>query len=128
MDFKSYRDLEVWRKAMDLVVECYKATKKFPQSETFGLSSQLQRAGVSIPANIAEGRAREHTKEFLRHLSIANGSLAELETHVLIAERLEYLAPNEVNLLLERSSEIGRMINGLRRSLEKKRSRRSSGA
>jgi four helix bundle protein len=104
MDFKSYRDLEVWRKAMDLVVECYKATKKFPQSETFGLSSQLQRAGVSIPANIAEGRAREHTKEFLRHLSIANGSLAELETHVLIAERLEYLAPNEVNLLLERSS------------------------
>jgi four helix bundle protein len=126
--FKSYRDLGVWQKAMDLVIECYKATKKFPQSETFGLSSQFQRAGVSIAANIAEGRAREHTKEFLRHLSIANGSLAELETHILISERLEYLAPIDVNQLLKRSSEIGRMINGLRRSLEKKRSRKPSGA
>lgn len=119
-EFKSYRDLEVWQKAMDLVVECYRTTNKFPKNETFGLDSQLQRAGVSIPANIAEGRARKYTKEFLRHLSIAYGSLAELETHILIAERLNYINHDQSKELLDRMSTVGRMINGLRRSLEKK--------
>jgi four helix bundle protein len=118
-EFKSYRDLAVWQKAMDLVVESYRATQGFPKGETFGLSSQLQRAAVSIPANIAEGRAKQHRREFLRHLSIASGSLAELETHIRIAERLNYLGRAEAHPLVDRTSEIGRMINGLRRSLAK---------
>ena len=98
MNFKGYRDLEVWQKAMDLVVDCYRITEIFPKTETFGLASQLQRAGVSVPASIAEGRARQHTKEFLRHLSFAHGSLAELETHLPIAERLDYLETSRANL------------------------------
>ncbi|MDY6953753.1 MAG: four helix bundle protein [Thermodesulfobacteriota bacterium] len=120
MGFKSYRDLEVWQKAMDLVVLCYETSRGFPKSEVYGLSSQLQRAAVSIPANIAEGRHRAHSKEFLQHLSIAYGSLAELETHVLIAERLGYVDEGHRTALLDKTGEVGRMINGLRRSIEKK--------
>jgi len=118
VSFKSYRDLEVWQKAMDIVVDCYQITKRFPKSETYGLASQLQRAAVSIPANIAEGRERQHTKEFLQHLSIAYGSLAELETLVQIAERLNYLDVNQLKQILDKTAEVGRMLNGLRRSLE----------
>jgi len=120
MKLKSYRDLKVWQKAMDLVVDSYKATRGFPKSELFGLASQMQRAGVSVPANVAEGRARQHTKEFIRHLSIAYGLLAELETHIQIAERLNYLESDQVDQLMKQTSEVGRMINGLKRSLEKK--------
>jgi len=117
MSLKSYRDLEVWQKAMDLVVSCYQVTKSFPKCENYGLASQLQRASISIPANIAEGRARQHSKEFLHHLSIANGSLAEVETHIQIAERLHYIDSNEVEQMLGKTAEIGRMLNGLRRSI-----------
>jgi len=120
MSHTSYRDLEVWQKSMDLVVECYKITKTFPKSEIYGLSSQLQRAAVSIPANIAEGRERQHRKEFIQHISIAYASLAELETHIQIAERLDYLESNNANQLLEKTSEVARMLNGLRNSLSKK--------
>ena len=119
--FKSYRDLEVWKKAMDLVTECYQITESFPKKETFGLASQLQRAAVSIAANISEGHARQHTKEFLQSLSIAYGSLAELETHIEIANRLGYIAAETAAELIDKTSTIGRMLNGLRRSLEKKR-------
>ena len=120
MDIKSYQDLEIWQKAMDLTMECYKASKKFPKSETYGLCNQLQRAVVSIPANIAEGRGRQHTKEFLQHLSIAYGSLAELETHILLAERLDYIGEEQVKEIMSKAAELGRMINGLQRSLKKK--------
>ncbi len=120
MEFKSYRDLDVWQKAMDLVVDFNKATKRFPKSELFGLAGQMQRAGVSVPANVAEGRACQHTKEFMRHLSIAYGSLAELETHIQIAERLNYLESDQVDRLMKQTSEVGRMINGLRKTLAKK--------
>ena len=120
MNLKSYRDLEVWQKSMDLVVECYQITKKFPKAEIYGLTSQLQRAAVSIPANIAEGRERQYTKEFLQHLSIAYGSLAELETHLQIAQRLDYLDMNHLKQMLDKTAEVGRMLNGLRKSLEKK--------
>ncbi len=119
-DFKSYRDLDAWQKAMDMVIECYKKVKKFPSNEKYGLTSQIQRAAVSIPANIAEGQSRQHTKEFLHHLSIAYGSLAELETHVQIAERLSYITTNELEELLNKTSTIGRILNGLRKSLEKR--------
>ncbi|MEK6528890.1 MAG: four helix bundle protein [Nitrospirota bacterium] len=119
MSLKSYRDLEVWQKAMDLVVMCYQITKKFPKSEVYGLINLLQRAAVSIPANIAEGRERQHSKEFIQHLSIAYGSLAELETHIQIAERLNYIDMNQLKKVLDKTAEIGRMLNGLKRSLEK---------
>jgi len=120
MHVRSYRDLEVWQKAMDLVVECYKITEQFPKDEIYGLIIQLRRAAVSIPANIAEGRGRLHTGEFVQHLSIAYGSLAELETHLQIAQRLNYIDIEKLNQLLEKTAEIGRMINGLRRSLQEK--------
>ncbi len=120
MVVRTYRDLEVWQKAMDLVVECYRITRNFPKSETYGLASQLQRSAVSIPANIAEGQARQHTKEYLHHLSIAYGSLAELETHLQIAKRLSYLDTDSFDQLMDNASAVGRMLNGLRKALEKK--------
>lgn len=91
MSVQSYQELEVWKKAMDLVVACYRTSEGFPKSEAYGLVTQLQRAAVSVPANIAEGQGRNHTKEFINHLSIAYGSLMEIETHLQIAERLGYI-------------------------------------
>ncbi len=102
---------------MDLTVECYSATRSFPGAETYGLCSQLQRAAVSIPANIAEGQRRQHKPEFVQHLCIANGSLAEVETHVQLAERLGYIKTDEATRLLERTGEVGRLLNGLLRFL-----------
>lgn len=122
MRIKSYKDLDVWKKAMDLVVMCYQVTKDFPKSEVYGLASQLQRAAVSIPANIAEGRERKYKKEFVQHLSIAYSSLAELETHIQIAQRLDYISSDKTKRLLEMTGEIGRMLNGLRKSIEKRNS------
>jgi len=105
---------------MDLVVSCYGVCKTFPTVEKYGLTSQLQRAAVSIPANIAEGKHRQHTKEFLQHLSIASGSLAELETHLLIAKRLKYISKEDIYSLLEQTTEISKMIYGLRKSLKQR--------
>ena len=118
---KSHRDLEVWQRAMDLVVACYGLAKAFPPSELHGLTGQLQRAAVSVPANIAEGQARQHAKEFQQHLAIANGSLAEVETHILLAERLGYLRGTVVQEVLARTDQIGRMLTGLRKFLKSKR-------
>ena len=120
MNIQSYRDLNVWQKAMDLVVDCYRATRGFPRFEFYGLASQLQRAAVSVPSNIAEGRSLPYTKEFIRHLSIAYGSLAELETHILISERLRYLSNERPMMLLNQTAEVARMINGLRKSLKQR--------
>jgi len=102
---------------MDLTVECYGATRRFPSAEIYGLCSQLQRAAVSIPANIAEGQRRQHKPEFVQHLFIANGSLAEVETHIQLAERLGYVKAAEAARLLERTGEVGRLLNGLLRFL-----------
>lgn len=88
VDFLNYRDLKVWQKAMELTIDTYALAKLFPDSERFGLTSQVQRAAVSVPANIAEGHAIGLPKPFLRHLRIALGSLAELETHFQLAARL----------------------------------------
>lgn len=109
----SYRELFVWQKAMDLVVATYQLGKRFPPSERFGLTSQMQRAAVSVPANIAEGRGRKHLAEYLHHLAIANGSLKELETHVLIAERPRYASSVECEEVMRQAEEVGRMIAGL---------------
>ncbi|MDN3513925.1 MAG: four helix bundle protein [Candidatus Brocadia sp.] len=119
-NIRSYRDLEVWQKAMDVAVECYGITRVLPKNESYGMNSQLQRAVISIPANIAEGRGRQHRKEFLQHLSIAYGSLAEVETYLLLAERLNYINKDQLNRSLSKTAEVGRMINGLKKSLIKK--------
>jgi four helix bundle protein len=117
-NIKSYRDLEVYQRAMKLIIECYKTTDTFPKNETLGLASQLQRAAVSMAANIAEGHSRQYTKEFLQSLSIAHGSRAEVETHIVTAERLKYIDSSLSAKLLGNTAESGRMLNGLRRSLE----------
>ena len=121
MEIRSYRDLEVWQKAMDLVTDCYRVTQNFPRSEIYGLSSQLQRAAVSIPANIAEGQGRQHRQEFIYYLSIAYGSLMELETHLQIAQRLGYIETTEIESLLNVCNQVGRLLNGLLRSLRQNR-------
>jgi four helix bundle protein len=114
---KSYRDLLVWQRAVDLVARCYELTKQLPKSETYGLAGQIQRAAVSIPANIAEGHGREHLGDYLHHLSIANGSLMELETHILIGQRLNYFSTSDIECLLEACGELSRMLSGLTKKL-----------
>jgi len=103
---------------MDLVVVIYEVTGKFPAHEQFGLTSQLRHAAVSIPSNIAEGEGRRSSGDFGRFLMIAYGSLREVETQLLIASRLSYLSKDTVDPLLENTAEIGRLINGLKRSLK----------
>ncbi len=117
---RTYRDLLVWQKAMDLVVSSYESAKRLPGHELYGLIAQIERAAVSIPANIAEGHGRRHRGDYLHHLSIARGSLLELETHFLIAVRLKYLQANDVQLILKSTDELGRMISGLILKLKNK--------
>jgi four helix bundle protein len=117
----NYRDLLVWQKAMELVVECYRLSEFLPKTEIYGLASQLKRSAVSVPANIAEGHGREHLGDYLHHLSFANGSLMEVETHILLAEKLNFVTKSESEISLSKSAEVGRMLAGLTRSLKSKR-------
>ena len=118
----SYRELDVWQRAMELVVACYEGSGDFANYEVYGLTSQLRRAAVSVPANIAEGRGRQHTAELIQHLAVANGSLAELETHIEIAQRLGYMDPAIAKNLLGQSRGVGRMLSALRNALRRKES------
>jgi four helix bundle protein len=118
---KSYRDLIAWQKSMDLVVEIYNSTQSFPKAETYGLISQLRRASVSIPSNIAEGHDRLSTGEYKQFLGHARGSLVEVETQILISQRLGYLEPSQSANLLERTTEIAKILNGLLGSLSRRR-------
>jgi four helix bundle protein len=120
MALQNYRDLEVWQRAMTLAEDCYKVTREFPREELFGLTSQIRRAAASIPANIAEGQGRRHTREFLNHLSIARGSLKELETHLILSHRVGLLKPPHLERLLALTEEISRMMSGLRKTLERR--------
>lgn len=115
-----YRQLIAWQKAMLLVRSVYELSKRFPKEEIYGLTSQVRRAAVSVPSNIAEGQGPDSTKEFLHHLSIAYGSLMEVETQILIAEDLGYLENQAVVDFLEKSAETGRIVNGLMRSLRRR--------
>ncbi|HEX8072953.1 MAG TPA: four helix bundle protein [Pyrinomonadaceae bacterium] len=115
---KSHRDLIVWQRAMDLVVAAYHVSKTFPREEAYGLTSQLRRAAISIPANIAEGQGRRLTKEFQQFLAHARGSLLELDTHLELALRLSYLNIEQHTALHARVAEVGRLLNGLMRSLD----------
>ena len=118
MAVKHYRELEVWQRGMDLAAECYQVTRAFPKDELFGMTSQIRRSAASIPANIAEGQGRESTKEFLHFLSIARGSLMELETHLLLCQRVDLLTTQQLNPLLLSTDRISRMLSGLRKALE----------
>lgn len=113
MGSRNYKDLLAWQKSMDLVTACYKHTANFPALERYGLTDQLRRAAVSIPANIAEGQGRQYDAEFARFLYIASGSLAELETHIQIAQRLGYLDQLAADHLLEQCTEVARLLHGL---------------
>jgi four helix bundle protein len=113
-----YRDLIAWQKAMDFVENVYCATRDWPAEELYGLTNQVRRAAVSIPANIAEGQGRHSPKEFQQHISIAKGSLHEVETHLLIAHRLRYINEVVVEGLMRRTAEVSRLLYGLRRSLQ----------
>jgi four helix bundle protein len=114
---QSYRDLIAWQKSIALVLEVYRCTQDFLKSEAYGLVSQLRRAAVSVPSNIAEGHARLSTGEFRQFLGHALGSLMEIETQLLIAQSLGYLEPSKSEGLLQQSAEVGRVLNGLLRSL-----------
>jgi four helix bundle protein len=116
---RSYRDLIVWQKAMALVNDTYRATQSFPKHEVYGLVSQMRRAAVSIPSNIAEGQGRQFDREFGLFISHAMGSLMELETQILISSDLGYLSKKDADALLEESAEVGRLANGLLASLKK---------
>ena len=117
MPVQNYRELIAWQKAMDLVVRIYQITESFPKTETFGLTNQMRRAAVSIPSNIAEGQGRSTTKDFMHFLHIARGSLQELETQVIIAQRLEFITEAVHSELTTNICEIARILSGLLKSL-----------
>lgn len=114
---KSYKDLDVWKMSMDLVVASYKLARRLPKSEQFELASQIRRASVSVPANIAEGYGRRHLGDYVRHLYIANGSLKELETELILTGRLHYFTETVVAPVLELADTVERLLAGLTRSL-----------
>ncbi len=115
---KSYRELIVWQKSMDLVTEIYKNTSNFPKEEIYGLTSQMRRAAVSIPSNVSEGQARNSTGEFKQFLGISKGSLAELETQIQVSLNLNFLTKEAGNQLQLKCYEINKLIHGLIKSLQ----------
>jgi four helix bundle protein len=117
---QSYRDLIVWQKAIELALVAYRLTEQFPKREIYCLASQIRRAGVSIPSNIAEGYGRGSRKEYLQFLSIAQGSLKELETQIILAERLTFATPSQAKQILADCEIIGKMLGALIRSLRAK--------
>lgn len=117
-EIKSFRDLKVWTRGMDLVRAIYTLSRTFPREERFGLTSQLRRAAVSVPANISEGHSRVHRGDYLRFLSIARGSLAEIHTLVLISGDLNYCPAKELSPIVKQIDELGRMLTSLFQRLE----------
>lgn len=126
MSIRSYQDLEVWQKAIRLAIECYQLTKRFPADERYGLVSQLQRAAVSVAANIAEGHEWRGTREFLHHLSISRGSLGEVDTCLELAGRLEYANTEQLAQARRLVDDVSRMISRLRQSLARTTKRSSA--
>ena len=119
--FKSYRDLEVWQRSMQLAKRIYQVTQKFPSDERFGLTNQLRRAPVSVPSNLAEGHARFGAGEFSRFISIAMGSVAEIETQILLSADLGYLKDGLSTAILDELETIGKMLRGLAKAISKRR-------
>jgi four helix bundle protein len=117
MSVQHYQQLIAWQKGIDFVVEIYRITEEFPKAEVFGLRNQLRRAAVSVPSNIAEGQGRATTKDFVHFLHIARGSLQEFETQLVIASRLKIIDTPTETQMLGHAAELGRILNGLIRSL-----------
>jgi four helix bundle protein len=118
MSFGSFRELKAWQLGMDVAEQVYRLTADFPKSETYGLSSQMRRSAVSIPSNIAEGQGRDSTKEFLHFLAIAFGSICELETQLLLANRFNYLSENDLQTVLITLTATSKTTRGLQKSLK----------
>lgn len=117
----SYRDLKVWQLAIEISVACYEVTKAFPREEIYGLTSQIRRSATSVPANIAEGYGRENRGSFVQFLRIAQGSLKELETHLIVSERVGLIAPDILGELLNKCDENGKMLGALMRTIQRKK-------
>jgi four helix bundle protein len=117
---RSYRDLRIWQEGMNIAEACYQITQTFPREEIYGMTSQIRRSAVSIPANIAEGYGREYRAEYLQFLRIAQGSLKELETHLLLSVRVKLATNQTIEPLLNRCESLGKMIRSLIRSLQNK--------
>jgi len=118
MDYRPHRKLDVWKKSMEFVKDLYKATKAFPKSEVYGLTSQMRRAAISIPSNLAEGAARKGSREFKQFLNIAQGSISELDTQIELSLMLDYIDLKTYDSLMEKLSTISKMMFGLSRSLD----------
>jgi four helix bundle protein len=118
MSGHSYRELVAWQRAVDLVERLYRVTGEWPKEEIYGLTNQSRRAAVSVPANIAEGQGRSSHKEFGHHLSIAYGSLCEVETHLIIANRLAYIDQAIFDELINQTTDVAKPLHGLLRSLQ----------
>ena len=119
-DIKSFRDLNIWHKGIDLVKNVYKESQNFPREEIYGLTNQLRRAAISIPSNIAEGHTREHLNEYLQHISIAQASLAELQTQLEIAKRLSYIPMEDFTTTQKQAESLSKQLYALRNSLKKR--------
>ena len=127
MGIASYRELKVWQMGMNIAVECYFLTREFPKSEIYGMTSQIRRASASIPANIAEGYGRQYQNEYLQFLHIFNGSLKELETHLLLAARVELTTKEAIVPILHFCEEEGKMLTALIRKLKELKKEGSKG-
>ena len=119
-----YRDLDVWNESMNLAADIYRVTQAFPREEMFGMTSQMRRASVSVPANIAEGYGRQQTKPFIQFLRVSQGSLKEVETLVLLSVRVGLIAEVAADALVQRCQRVGKMLVGLVRKLDAKEDQR----
>ena len=118
--FQSFKDLIVWQRSMELAEKCYSLTKVFPREEQYGMTAQIRRAATSVAANIAEGHGRESTGSFVQFLRVAQGSIKELETHLLLAKKVGLASSDVVRLPLAECEEIGKMLRALIRTLQRK--------
>jgi four helix bundle protein len=120
MGISSFRELRAWQLGMDLTERIYLLTDSFPKTETYGLTSQIRRSAISVPSNLAEGHGRDSTKEFLHFIAIAFGSICELETQILLSNRLKYIANDDVEKTLAALTETSKTIRGLQKALKSK--------
>jgi four helix bundle protein len=120
-DIKSYKDLLVWQQSVELAVLCYKLSRKFPKADLFGITSQLRRSSASVAANIAEGHGRESSPQFVQFLKIAQGSLKETETHIIIAGRLKLGSREDLKQALKMCDDVGKMTRALIRAIQAKK-------
>jgi four helix bundle protein len=120
LSIQSYRDLTIWQDAITLAADLYKATASFPREELYGLTSQIRRSAASVAANIAEGHGREHTRSFIQSLRVAQGSLKEVETHLVLAERVGVLPGAQLDTVMKQCDSLGRRVRALIRSLQER--------